>query len=59
MAVPKQKKGRIASRTRRAANSVAEMPARSVCPRCGSVKLPHRVCPTCGYYHDREVLAVE
>ena len=59
MAVPKQKKGRIATHHRRSANSVAEMPARSTCPRCGAVKLPHRVCPSCGYYKDREVLIVE
>ncbi len=59
MAVPKQKKGRIATHHRRSANSVAEMPARSTCPRCGAVKLPHRVCPSCGYYKEREVLVVE
>lgn len=59
MAVPKQKKGRGATHTRRSTNSKLEMPARSVCPQCGAVKLPHRVCPSCGYYKTREVIVTE
>ena len=27
------------------------------CPRCHSPRLPHRVCPTCGTYAGREVIA--
>ena len=48
MAVPKQKKGRGATHTRR-----------SVCPQCGAPKLPHHVCPNCGFYKDREVVVTE
>lgn len=59
MAVPKRKTGRARTHSRRSANDVAKMPSRSVCPQCGEVKLPHRVCPSCGYYKDREVLDVE
>ena len=59
MPVPKQKKGRIATHNRRSANSKLEAAGRSVCPQCGAPKLPHHVCPNCGYYKDREVLAVE
>ena len=59
MAVPKQKKGRGATHTRRSANSKLEAAARSVCPRCGAPKLPHHVCPSCGYYKDREVVVTE
>ena len=59
MAVPKQKKGRGATHTRRSANSKLDMPARSTCPQCGAVKLPHRVCPSCGYYKGREVIVTE
>ena len=59
MAVPKQKKGRGATHTRRSANSKLSAPARSVCPRCGAPKLPHHVCPNCGYYKDREVVVTD
>ena len=56
MAVPKQKKGRGATHTRRSANSKLAAPSRSVCPQCGA---PHHVCPNCGYYKDREVIVTE
>ena len=56
MAVPKQKKGRGATHTRRSANSKLAAPARSTCPQCGAVKLPHHVCPNCGFY---EVIVTE
>lgn len=59
MAVPKQKKGRGATHTRRSANSKLAAPSRSVCPQCGAPKLPHHVCPNCGYYKDREVVVTE
>ncbi|HUT22899.1 MAG TPA: 50S ribosomal protein L32 [Sumerlaeia bacterium] len=25
----------------------------AACPRCSAAKMPHRVCPSCGYYKDR------
>ena len=59
MAVPKQKKGRGATHTRRSANSKLAAPSRSVCPQCGAPKLPHHVCPNCGYYKDREVIVTD
>lgn len=59
MAVPKQKKGRGATHSRRSANSKLAMPARCTCSHCGAVKLPHRVCPNCGYYRDRQVIAAD
>ena len=27
------------------------------CPNCGELKRPHHVCPSCGHYADREVVA--
>ena len=53
MAVPKRKTGRARTHARRSEN---DSPSRSVCPQCGEVKLPHRVCPNCGFYRDREVI---
>lgn len=29
------------------------------CPQCRSARLPHRVCPTCGYYNGREVVPTD
>ncbi|MEE8526028.1 MAG: 50S ribosomal protein L32, partial [Thermoanaerobaculia bacterium] len=31
----------------------------SLCDNCGEVKLPHRVCASCGHYRGREVIEVE
>jgi len=60
MAVQKrrQSKGRSASRRAQWMASV-KVPNVSACPRCQELKLPHRVCAACGYYHDREVLVVQ
>ncbi|MEW5767033.1 MAG: 50S ribosomal protein L32 [bacterium] len=30
-------------------------PNGSKCSHCGEMKLPHRVCPHCGYYNGRQV----
>jgi large subunit ribosomal protein L32 len=36
------------------------VPSFSVCPGCGTPKLPHKACPECGYYRGRPVIkAVE
>ena len=56
MAVPKRKTGRARHHARHSANMKLTTPARSTCPQCGEVKLPHRVCGNCGYYRDREVI---
>ncbi|MEJ2758621.1 MAG: 50S ribosomal protein L32 [Anaerolineales bacterium] len=29
------------------------------CPNCGEMRLPHHVCPSCGFYKGREVMDVE
>ena len=29
------------------------------CSNCGEMRLPHTVCPHCGHYQGREVIAVE
>ncbi len=31
----------------------------SRCPQCGAPKLPHRVCPGCGYYAGREIIPLK
>lgn len=58
MGVPKRKTSKMRLRTRKAANRYRGI--RTVpCKSCGSQKLPHRACPTCGDYKERRVLTVE
>ena len=58
MGVPKKKTSKCRSRIRRA-NSYYKMDAinMSTCESCGSQKLPHRVCLSCGTYKGRKVFA--
>ena len=30
----------------------------SECPHCHNPRLPHHVCPTCGYYKGREAIKI-
>ena len=59
MAVPKKKTSKAKSRSRRAAAWRLSVPARSICPQCSSAKLPHVVCPTCGWYKSRQAIDVD
>jgi large subunit ribosomal protein L32 len=58
MAVPKRRTSR-AKRNKRRAHDAIGTPARSICPRCGEPKLPHRVCGNCGTYRGREVVRTD
>lgn len=58
MAVPKKKMSKSKSRKRRASAWKLDVPARSVCPRCGTAKVPHTVCGACGWYKDRVAVEV-
>ncbi len=58
MAVPKKRVSKQRKRKRRT-HFKAEEIATQACPRCGDPKLPHRVCPTCGYYREEAVVEVE
>ncbi len=57
MAVPQNKITRSRRNMRRSHDAlVAANP--NECPNCGELKRPHHVCPSCGYYNDREVVAM-
>ncbi len=58
MATPKGKVSK-ARRDSRRANWKLSMPGIVKCPRCGKMKLSHRVCKFCGYYDGKEVVKVE
>jgi large subunit ribosomal protein L32 len=56
--LPKRKisKGR---RDRRRAHDALKARNLVVCNNCGESRLPHTVCPNCGFYKGREVISVE
>jgi len=56
MALPKYKPSKSKSRSRRAQYLKFEVPNLSICPNCGAKKLPHRVCPQCGFYKGKKVV---
>ena len=58
MAVPKQKTARSRKGSRRAHQHIRK-PALSQCPQCHNARLPHHVCPTCGYYKGREAVTID
>lgn len=56
MAVPKKKTSKQKMRQRRSHNALT--PANVIsCPNCNEPVIPHHVCPACGQYKGREVLA--
>jgi large subunit ribosomal protein L32 len=56
MAVPKR---RTSKRKKRARNTHKVAPAivLHACPKCGSMKRPHRVCQECGFYAGKQRVA--
>ena len=55
MAVPKSKISK-SRRDKRRTHYKLNIPGMSVCPQCGEIKLPHRVCKSCGTYKDVNVM---
>lgn len=56
-AVPKKKTSHSKQGSRRANISIT--PAMiTPCPQCHQPRLAHRVCPTCGTYHGRDVIDI-
>lgn len=55
--LPKRKlsKGR---RDRRRAHDALQATTLVQCSQCGEMRLPHTVCPHCGYYQGREIISM-
>ncbi len=58
MAVPKRRVSKARRDKRRSNVWKLTAPAFSKCPNCGELKLPHRVCKSCGFYKGKEVIKV-
>jgi large subunit ribosomal protein L32 len=59
MAVPKTKHSKSRKNMRRSNVWRIDPPALSTCVDCGELKMPHRVCASCGKYKGRQVIQVE
>ncbi len=59
MAVPKRRKSRAKRDSRRANHKKVKLVMTTECPQCHQPKLPHYVCPECGYYDGKQVLEVK
>jgi large subunit ribosomal protein L32 len=46
-------------RDRRRAHDALTPTSLVACSNCGEMRLPHRVCPNCGHYNNREVISKE
>ncbi len=56
MAVPQNKVTKSRRNMRRSHHALAAGNPQE-CSNCGELKRPHHVCPACGHYDDREVIA--
>lgn len=54
-AVPFRKVSKTRKRMRRSHNAL-ELPGMVKCSNCGEMIKPHRVCPKCGTYKNKEVI---
>lgn len=55
MAVPFRRTSKTKKNKRRT-HFKLEAKNASKCPNCGAMRLPHRVCPECGFYKGENVL---
>lgn len=55
---PKRRHSKSRSRKRRTHDSLSRTQL-ATCSNCGNKKLPHRVCPRCGFYDGRVVVKVK
>jgi large subunit ribosomal protein L32 len=55
MAVPKKKTSQSRRNMRRSHHALTPVNVQE-CPNCGSPKLSHHVCTSCGHYKGRQVL---
>jgi large subunit ribosomal protein L32 len=55
MAVPKRKTSK-ARKNKRRSHGKLDTPGLTRCSHCHQFKMPHSVCPNCGFYAGREII---
>ncbi|MFC1475708.1 50S ribosomal protein L32 [Candidatus Zixiibacteriota bacterium] len=55
MPLPKRRHSRARGRRRRTHYKIAA-PNITECSNCHSLRLPHHICPECGYYNGKEII---
>jgi len=58
MGVPKRRQSKSRKNKRRSVWMNISAPSLVECPQCHELKMPHRVCASCGYYKGKEAIAV-
>ena len=56
MGLPQSKPSKRHVRHRKASHRYRGMQY-DKCKGCGSPRIPHRVCPSCGHYGDRQIVS--
>lgn len=56
MAVPRNRLSNARKNSKRAHHAKKPKNA-SLCKNCGTAKMPHVICPSCGFYSGRQVIA--
>ncbi len=56
---PKRKHTRSRRDLRRSSNSKLTAANITACSNCGSARLPHNICPTCGFYGGKLVKQIK
>ncbi|MDP6625780.1 MAG: 50S ribosomal protein L32 [Nitrospinota bacterium] len=55
---PKRRTSKSKRNMRRSHDALTP-PTLSECPQCHEVKIPHQVCPSCGFYKGKEVIEIK
>ncbi|MCD6505658.1 50S ribosomal protein L32 [Candidatus Poribacteria bacterium] len=58
MAVPKRRTSKSRKRMRQSHHALPRK-SLSICPNCHEPKMPHRICPRCGYYKGQQYIETE
>jgi len=53
---PKRKHTRMRRDMRRSSNWKIFAANSSSCPQCGAPRIPHRICPSCGFYNGELII---